>query len=193
MFHKSFYTSLVTMATVSASFPPIEVTVDGVPTTLYVQYPETWSSATVSGDSVSFDFKNRLYLSESPTTDPSQYFTPQMLGGYLEYDVDLSGVGCGCVTAFYGVLMPGLDNANDPFQYCGAGNWAANNAAACPEFDIMEANMWGFRGTSHGCPPPDANGFYADCDAGSNCSVDVLENDTEADYGPGPDYSIDTT
>ena len=63
MFHKSFIASLATVATVSATFPPIDVTVDGVPTTLYVQYPTSWSSATVSGDSVSFDHNNRLYLS----------------------------------------------------------------------------------------------------------------------------------
>ena len=84
-----------------------------------------------------------------------------MLGGYVEYDVDLSGVGCGCLTAFYGVLMPALDNETDPFQYCGAGKSAK---AACPEFDIMEANKYGFRATSHRCDPPDENGIFDQCD-----------------------------
>ena len=66
--------------------------------------------AEVSGDTVSLDSDTRVLLSKSPTVSVDQYFTPHMLGGYLEYDVDLSGVGCGCMTAFYGVLMPGLDN-----------------------------------------------------------------------------------
>ena len=190
MIHNSFIVTSLIAAATSAYFPAIDVTVDGAPTTLYVHYPEPWSEATVSGDSVSFDFNNRMYLSKSPTTDPSQYFTPQMLGGYVEYDVDLSGVGCGCLTAFYGVLMPGLDNATDPFQYCGAGR---NANSACPEFDIMEANKYGFRGTSHRCDPPDDNGIFDQCDHSGQCTVDVLRNDRDADYGPGAGYAIDTT
>ena len=98
--------------------------------------------------SVSFGHNKRMYLSKSPTTDPSQYFSPDMLGGKLSYKVDLSNVGCGCVTAFYGVSMPAVDNLDDPFGYCGSGSSAA---AACPEHDHMEANKHGFRSTSHRC------------------------------------------
>ena len=115
-----------------------------------------------------------------------------MLGGYLEYDVDLSGVGCGCNTAFYGLLMPGLDNTSDPFMYCDGGTYGAEYAAACPEFDIMEANKWGFRSTSHKCPPADDEGVFSNCDHTNNCSVDFL-TDAENAYGPGSSYSIDTT
>jgi len=189
---KTFIASLaVIAATASAeAFPSIQAMVDGEPTTLYVHYPRAWSDATVAGDSVSFDYNNRMYLSTSETTDVSQYFTPQMLGGYVEYDVDLSGVGCGCLTAFYGVLMPGLDNVEDPFQYCGAGRSAK---AACPEFDIMEANKFGFRSTSHKCDPPSAEGIFGECEHRGSCTTDILTNETESDYGPGSEYSIDTT
>lgn len=69
-----------------------------------------------------------------------------MLGGRLTYKVDLSKVGCGCLTAFYAVSMPAVDNLDDPFRYCGSGTGAK---AACPEYDIMEANKYGFRSTSH--------------------------------------------
>ena len=114
-----------------------------------------------------------------------------MLGGYIEYDVDLSSVGCGCVTAFYGVLMPGLDKdeQDDPFQYCDANQVGGSY---CPEFDIMEANMYGFRGTSHKCDPP-TDGIFSSCDHSGQCSVDVLRNGTEDDYGPSSSNSIDTT
>ena len=189
MIAKSFIASLVAIG-VSASFPSIDVTVDGQPTTLYLHSP-SWSSATTSGNSFSFDFNNRMYLSESPTTDPDSYFTPQMLGGYIEYDVDLSSVGCGCVTAFYGVLMPGIDKdvSDDPFQYCDANRVGGSY---CPEFDIMEANMYGFRATSHKCDPA-TDGIFDSCDHSGQCSVDVLRNQTEDDYGPGSENSIDTT
>lgn len=90
IYQKRFITALaVTASTCLASFPSLEATVDGQPTTLYVHYPN-WSDATVDGDSVEFDFNNRMYLSESSETDTSSYFTPDMLGGYVEYDVDLS-------------------------------------------------------------------------------------------------------
>ena len=97
---------------------------------------EKKAGITASGNSVSYDYNNRMYLSKSETTDPSQYFAPNMLGGYFEYDVDLSNVGCGCSTGVYGVSMPrrdNLDDPKDPFLYCDAnqvgGHW-------CPEFDI---------------------------------------------------------
>lgn len=86
--------------------------------------------------------------------------------------------------------MPGLDNSNDPFQYCGAGSSAA---AACPEFDIMEANKFGFRSTSHKCDPPNEDGIFDECDHRGKCTVDILNNDVENDYGPGAGYTIDTT
>lgn len=162
MNQKSFVASLAIFATSAfAEFQSIDVLVDDVPTTLYVALPSTWSEAQVSGDSVSFDFNNRMYLSKTPELDTAEYFTPDMLGGYMEYDVDLSQVGCGYITALYTVLMPGVDNDGDPFKYCGSGSGAA---AKCPEFDIMEANMYGFRGVAHKCASPDENGVYTDCD-----------------------------
>ena len=111
-----------------------------------------------------------MYLSKSPTTDPSQYFTPDMLGGVLTYKVDLSNVGCGCVTSFYGVSMPAVDNL-DTFGYCDASTSAD---AACPELDIMEANRHGFRSTSHRCASPNEEGVYKDCDPDGQCTKDVL-------------------
>ena len=110
MIHKSFTVASLIAAATSAYFPEIDVTVDGVPTTLYVHYPEPWSMATVSGDSVSFDFNNRMYLSTSPTLDTSSYFKPDILGGSMEFDVDLSQSGCGCLTALYAIVMPASQN-----------------------------------------------------------------------------------
>lgn len=57
----------------------------------------------------------------------------------------------------------------------------------------MEANKFGFRSTSHKCDPADENGIFNQCDTNGQCTVDVLRNETEDDYGPDSVNSIDTT
>jgi len=170
------------------SYPSLTVQVNGVDTTLFVQYPKAWSSATTEGSELSFDYNNRLYLSTVQEVDTSKYFKPNMLGGSLEYDVDLSEVGCGCVTALYSILMPAVDNTDDEFKYCDAnqvgGHW-------CPEFDIMEANKYVFRATGHKCDAP-TNGIYSNCDRNGECDIDVLTNALSGDYLPGGTLGIDT-
>ena len=43
-----------------------------------------------SDRSVSFGQNNRMYLSTQKEIDREAYFTPNMLGGSIEYDIDLS-------------------------------------------------------------------------------------------------------
>lgn len=74
--------------------------------------------------------------------DPEGFYTPNLLGGSIEYDVDLSQMGCGCIAAFYLVKSPAKDEGGnfdntDGFYYCDA---QAVTGQYCPEFDIMEAN-----------------------------------------------------
>jgi hypothetical protein len=57
---------------------------------------------------------------DSESVDPTKYFKPNMLGGSMEYDINLSQVGCGCVTALYTILMPSVDENVDPWKYCDA-------------------------------------------------------------------------
>lgn len=85
----------------------------------------------------------RAYLTESEDWDPNAYFRPNLLGGSMEYDVDLSRVSCGCNAALYMIGMPGVSADGSPFEstdgmhYCDANEIGGN---FCPEFDIMEAN-----------------------------------------------------
>jgi hypothetical protein len=148
-------------SSVNASFPSISATENDQEITLYVQYPN-WASATTSGSSFSYGYNNRMYLSTSETLDPNSFYKPNLLGGSMEYDVDLSLVSCGCVSALYTILMPAVDNTSDPFKYCDAnqvgGHW-------CPEFDIQEANRHAFHTTAHECDAP-SNGVYRNCDRG---------------------------
>ena len=70
-----------------------------------------------------FSFKgasNLLFFSESPTLDKDAYFKPDLLGGFMQYEVDLSKVGCNCVTNVMGLAMPSVDPNADEFGFCNA-------------------------------------------------------------------------
>ena len=130
-----------------------------------------------------------MYLSTVDEVDPEAYFKANLIGGRVQYDVDLSGVGCGCITAVYNSLMPARDSNSDPFKYCDAnqvgGSW-------CPEYDIMEANKWAFRTVGHACEEPDSFGVYPSCDRGGKGYTDVLLDAPFESYGPGAAYTINT-
>ena len=122
-------------------FSQISIEVDGEAKTYYVA--ADFSSSSPSDYHVPSN--GRGYIAESDSLDYSnpQYFTPNLLGGSIEWDVDLSDHECGCIAAFYLVSMPGKHDDGslwmdtDGWGYCDAnqvdGNW-------CPEFDLMEAN-----------------------------------------------------
>lgn len=50
--------------------------------------------------------RDRAYLSWAPEPEPYSYFKPNLLGGYMSYDIDLSEMPCGCITALYQTMMP---------------------------------------------------------------------------------------
>ena len=51
---------------------------------------------------------SRCELSETNAM-PAKFFMPNLLGGSIEYDVDLSQAGCSCNAALYLNKMPGKD------------------------------------------------------------------------------------
>jgi len=89
-----------------------------------------------------------MYLTTVPYFEPTKYFKPNMLGGVFEYDVNMYKAYCNNVSHIYTVLMPDSGNKLDPFGYCDGigygGRW-------CPEFDIMQANMYGFQVSASSC------------------------------------------
>jgi len=113
----------------------------------------------------------------------------------MEYDVDLSEVECGCNAALYTVSMPGVGSNGLPFpsddgmHYCDANEIGGN---FCPEFDIMEANIYGYRSVEHTCDTPDSNGYFPNCDRSGQCHVDVITDKPETAYGYGPEHDINT-
>jgi hypothetical protein len=139
-------------------------------------------------------FPNGGYLSKSSYLDPYQYYTPNLLGGSVEFDVDLSSSVCGCVAAFYLVKMPGhkdngsLEPAQQGKYYCDANKVEGNY---CPEFDIMESNQWALQSTTHSCDAPNSNGHYYKCNRGGTCAHNVKDLSYH-EYGPGGDFKINT-
>ena len=123
------------------------------------------------------------------------YWKPNLLGGSVEWDLDLSNHECGCLATWYLVKMPGKDQDGniwmdtDGYGYCdanmGNGNW-------CPEFDIMEANKYSWATTPHKCDSPNDKGFYNNCDKGGTCAQNIVDQLAYNGYGPGSDHTINT-
>ena len=168
----------------------VQVTVDGEAKTLYIVTPDGISG----GSGIGIPHNTRGYFSETPNASPENFFTPNLLGGSVEYDVDLSQMECGCIAAFYTVSMPGKDDSGnywwstDSWGYCDAnqvaGNW-------CPEFDLMEADKWSWATTAHHCDAPSDKGHYYNCDRGG-LGLNIVDQLSWDAYGPGDNYQINT-
>ena len=143
----------------NSDFDQIEIEVDGEKKTFYIAAP--FSQGGGSSSDLAVPANGRGYIANTPTlsqTEPD-YFRPNLVGGSVEWDVDLSNHECGCVAAWYTVRMPGKDESGniwmdtDGYGYCDAnqvdGNW-------CPEMDIMEANKYSWATTPHKCDDPSA-------------------------------------
>ena len=80
---------------------PLKVKVDGEQVNMYMHQTE-WSDMSVADENaITMNNRDRAYLSWSETPEPYSYFKPNLLGGYVQYDVDISKLPCGCVTALY--------------------------------------------------------------------------------------------
>ena len=110
---KTLATALLTAAAVATpllvtdanGWNSLKITEDGKSKTVYV----TMNNDASHGSDLIIKHGQRGYLSNSPSLDPTQFYTPHLLGGSVEYDVDLSQSNCGCIAAFYLVRMPGKD------------------------------------------------------------------------------------
>ena len=156
--YKSFAVSLIvglsaSLGTAIGSFEPITVTVDDDATVLYAMSDRSRTGLAID------DFYSRLTLTGNPngrsyfvtdmTDDGNDYFfKPQLLGGSVEFDIDLRGVECGCSTSLELLGMPGLDEngdiriGNNGIPNCDA---RGNNKAKCPQAKLHVANTNGFR------------------------------------------------
>ena len=128
---------------------PIEIDLNGTKTTKYVLS----DGCTGEGADLSCPMGSRGYIVNSPDWDPAQpdFWEVDLVGDsygtYLEWDVDLSQHGSGCINSFYTVSMPAYNKqgdlapSSDGRFYCDANGVGGN---FCPELDLMEANKWAF-------------------------------------------------
>jgi hypothetical protein len=73
------------------------ITENGHQKTLHVQPAPLTASFTVeNGNELEYGADMRLYLTNSE--NPEDHYKPNLLGGVVEYDVDLSNASCGCVS-----------------------------------------------------------------------------------------------
>ena len=107
------YENLSTKAP-NATGQAITVTIDGTPTTKYIAS----DGCSASGSSFNCPENNRGYILNTPNWDSGNpdFWTPNLLGGSVEWDMDVSSFECGCFWTFYTVSMPGRksDGSLDP-------------------------------------------------------------------------------
>ena len=177
-------------------YVPVYVTLDGQPKTLYIGTPDSYWFTGEGGDKVVIVPNGRAYLVEKDNIDdPHYYFTPNLLGGYVEFDTNLSSSECGCVLAFYSVLMPaknedGSYRLGDKSQYYCDANEVGG--AFCPEYDVLEANQRAFQTTAHTCDEPNENGHYSNCDRAGAGYQNSSEQLDASEWCPSDDCTINT-
>jgi len=111
---------------------------------------------------------NSITLKDSGLDGESFNYTPYLRGGAVQWDVDLSKLGCGCVTGVYAVKAS---------SYCTNEADITASIPMCKSIDLMQANPYGFHTQLNPC----ANGT---CDAISQCQYDMAHQGV-ARYGAG--------
>lgn len=114
------------------------------------------------------------------------FYTPNLLGGQVEYDMDLSQSSCSCNAALYLVSMPGKDWNGNPDPSSGGDYYCDANKVGgvfCTEIDIMEANTYAWQTTPHNCDAPTNKGHYNNCDGSGKGWMNF--HNLNLDYGPG--------
>lgn len=142
----------------------------------------------------------RAYILANNNNLCPQSFTPDLyvpsfplLNHTYSYTVDLSAVPCGCNAAMYFTLMPAINQSGLPDPTTCNDYYADANKVCglfAPEHDSMEANNNAMQITPHQCVDP-VNGFYSSCDR-DGCGLNTYHLNSSS-YGPGNDYTIDTT
>jgi hypothetical protein len=95
-------------AGLKSDYESMTITENGQSKTLYVAHPDWYSG--VSDNGVNLPEGARSYLFTEPAFDSENHYRPNLLGGSVEFDIDMSGVSCGCIAAFYLVKLPAKDS-----------------------------------------------------------------------------------
>jgi hypothetical protein len=153
------------------------------------------------GDALVVTGNNRLYsISSIPSrSEPEwvdfRYKKLSLLNRALVFDVDLSGVGCGCNAAVYLVAMPEQPTDTDA-AYCDIQGEAADleggpRRHTCLEIDLVEGNIKALQSTLHTAQGHGVDGMTCNQDG---CSASVGRTKESAHlYGYSPKSHIDSS
>ena len=172
---KSLSVAACLAAATTAQYVPLTVSVDGADA--IKQYrSQNWSTATTSATyQVNIGSNNNVFLHDAALDGQYYAYKPGMIGGALQFDVDLSQLPCGCVAGVYAVKLNDVSCSED----------SKTGKPMCPSIDIMQANPFGFQMAANPC----ANGT---CDAVSQCMNNMRDQGVtkygSGAYGPGGSY-----
>ena len=168
--------------------PAWRVAIDDSLTTGFVG--ERWGSTDTCKpfelDGLKVQGNNRLYAIQSFPETPGdwgsfEYLRLPLLNRQLQFDVDLSKVGCGCNAAVYLVAMPERPNEYNP-AYCDIAGVGGNDA--CLEIDMLEGNGKALQATLHTTYTRGWDGKSCNADG---CVANIGKTaETQRLYGPRP-------
>jgi hypothetical protein len=121
---------------------------------------------------------NRAFVMDGKN-DTTTYWSywHDYVGGTVEFEVDVSDVGCECAASAFLVQL------ND--ENCSWNSYDRDTVPQCSRIELMESNIWGFNVASYPCE-------FGQCEATSASQTSAWDIDSMA-YGPGSDNTIDTT
>lgn len=134
----------------------------------------------IEGNAVVMHMEGRAYFAEKCTDgwySNQDYKSVSLLGKTVQFEVDLSGTGCGCNVAFYFVAMKqNADATKCQDYYCDANSVCG---VPCMEVDVMEANSLVWRSTLHLQDDPTGSA------SGYGGTGPHQQTWTSKEYGPG--------
>lgn len=137
------------------------MTVNGAKQTLYLADGGGYLADAPTMSEFKLTTGQRVELIWSETIEPTQIFAPNLLGGSVEFDADISNTDCGCASALTVFKAPALSAGTYGDYYCD-GNGVGGNY--CPSIDILTANVFGAQTAPKYCSPPSPEGWYGWCE-----------------------------
>lgn len=177
---RAFAVSAIISVAVNAMYYEYNITLDGASSTLHYRNQD-WAESEMSSSGLNISSNNSVLLKQSPYEGHEYAFKPYIRGGAIEYTVDLSSHGCGCVAGVYAVAMNEQCNGETEQDISSAEMESGMMPSGCQSIDVMQANPYGFNMSAHPC-------HNGNCDYNSQCQYDMLKQGEETygknAYGP---------
>ena len=140
---KNFTAAAATAAFASAdqNWHTIEAIKDGSSMDLYWEKHSDWIDAYPNNGGLVLGMNSNVFIHDYPYDGQYWAFKPYVRGGSVEYDVDVSTFGCGCVAGLYAVALNDEQCSED----------VKTGRPNCPHIDVMQANPFGFNTSAHPC------------------------------------------